>query len=189
MTPPHPTTAILLPPFPLLLTQPLISPLPPPLLPPRLYQNYLGHSKVDHDELYVYPDTKSEQGPGVCIADQAPTPGESGYAEVWANNTCVMYSSGTLYDIWSCEVERLFTPLLQGNHFYVPAGVNATFNCNVNGTGKGLSLEEWQGYGEDVGSTVEKAPSVQTVIEWGRELFRDFPAQSTRREWRRAAAD
>ncbi|CAF1130719.1 unnamed protein product [Rotaria magnacalcarata] len=36
-------------------------------------KNYLGHSKLDHHEIYVYHDTKSSQGIGVCIANQAPS--------------------------------------------------------------------------------------------------------------------
>ena len=55
-------------------------------------KNYLGHSKTDHHELYIYPDVRGSQGPGVCIADQAPQPGQSGWGEIWMDNTCILYA-------------------------------------------------------------------------------------------------
>ena len=81
-------------------------------------KNYLGHSKTDMYELYIYPDTKEAQGVGVCVADQAPQPGVSGWGEVWTNNRCLLYSSPVVYNIWSCEVHALFTPLLANNTIY-----------------------------------------------------------------------
>jgi hypothetical protein len=44
-------------------------------------KNGLGHLKTDHHEIYVYPDTRSSQGTGVCIADQAPSQSSSGWNE------------------------------------------------------------------------------------------------------------
>jgi len=134
-------------------------------------KNYLGHHKTDHHELYIYPDVKDSQGPGVCIADQAPIPGFAGYNEVWTDNRCVMYATGSVYNIWDCDVAQLFTPLLEHNVFYIPDGYNATFNCRVGDADVGLTLEEWQSYGEDIDSRVEPAPSVDVIIQWGREML------------------
>ena len=134
-------------------------------------KNYLGHSKIDRFELYIYPDTKDAQGPGVCIADQAPTRGSSGFDEEWTNNTCVMYNTGSVYNIWSCETTDLFTPYLADNKFYIPAGFNVSFGCNVKGQGQMLNLTAWQALGEDKGSKAYVAPEVSTIIEWGREML------------------
>ena len=56
-------------------------------------KSYLGHSKTDHDELYIYPDVNTQQGTGVCIAyqdDRTPVPG---YDEVWVHNRCALLAS------------------------------------------------------------------------------------------------
>ena len=133
----------------------------------------VGHSKTDEHELYIYPDTKDAQGVGVCIADQAPQPGSSGWGEVWTNNRCLLYSSPVVYNIWYCDVDNLFTPLLANNTIYAPvgAGLNATFVCGRNGSDVELSLEEWQAYGEDLGTKVLPAPEVSEIAQWIRDML------------------
>jgi len=107
------------------------------------------------------------------LADQAPTPGQSGWGEVWTHNRCLLYSSPIVYNIWSCDVDRLFTPLLANNTIYAPvgAGVNATFVCGRNGSDVQLSLKEWQKYGEDLGTVVLPAPEVSEIVQWIRDLL------------------
>ena len=134
-------------------------------------KNYLGHSKTDHHELYLYPDTRDSQGPGVCIADQGVERGLSGWGEVWVNNTCVMYSTGSVYDLWYCETSSLYVPLLADNVFMIPPAYNASFNCNVNGSGVALTLQQWQSYGEDLGSVVVDAPPVETLVQMARDML------------------
>ena len=134
-------------------------------------KNYLGHSKMDHHEIYVYPDTKSSQGTGVCIADQAPSRGSSGWNETWVENTCILYKSPIPYNIWYCDTANLFVPYLASNQIYIPSGSNVAFVCNVNGSSAQLNLEQWQSYGLDKGSTVQTAPDIQTIIQWGREML------------------
>ncbi|CAF1656619.1 unnamed protein product [Adineta ricciae] len=134
-------------------------------------KNYLGHSKTDHNEIYVYPDTKSSQGTGVCIADQAPSKGSSGWNEVWVENTCILYQSPVPYNIWYCDTSNLFVPYLAKNRIYVPVSTQVAFICNVNGSSARLSLDQWQSYGLDLGSTVQSAPNIETIIDWGREIL------------------
>ncbi|CAF1522510.1 unnamed protein product, partial [Adineta steineri] len=136
-------------------------------------KNYLGHSKVDHHEIYVYPDTKSSQGTGVCIADQAPSRGSSGWNEVWIENTCILYNSSVPYNIWNCDTANLFVPSLASNKIYIPSGTQVAFTCNVNGTSAQLSLDQWQSYGLDIGTTVQSAPNIETIIQWGREMLQN----------------
>ena len=104
----------------------------------------------------------------MCIADQAPQPGSSGWGEVWTNNRCLLYASPNVYDIWYCNTQSLFTPLLANNTIYAPAGrgTNVTFSC-----GKALSLEEWQSYGEDLGTTVLPAPETSEIVQWIRDML------------------
>jgi hypothetical protein len=136
-------------------------------------KNYLGHSKTDHHEIYVYPDTKSSQGTGVCIADQAPKRGSSGWNETWIQNTCVLYSSPVPYHIDNCDTASLFVPYLANNSIYIPLGSEVAFTCKVNGHDARLSLQQWQSYGLDLGTIVETAPDIQTIIEWGRKMLQD----------------
>ena len=133
----------------------------------------VGHSKTDMYELYIYPDTRDAQGVGVCIADQSPVPGQSGWDEVWTHNRCLLYSSPVAYNIWSCDVHNLFTPLLANNTIYAPvgAGLNVTFECARNGSDAQLSLAEWQSYGEDFGTQVLPAPEVSQIVQWVRDLL------------------
>ena len=65
-------------------------------------KNFLGHSKTDHHEIYVYPDTR--RGSGVCLADVYPIPGSSGWNESFFQNTCVLYQSRTPYSISYCTL-------------------------------------------------------------------------------------
>jgi hypothetical protein len=41
----------------------------------------------------------------------------------------------------------------------------------VNGTSELLTLEQWQALGLDLGTTVQTAPDIQTIIQWGREML------------------
>ena len=134
-------------------------------------KNYLGHSKTDHNEIYVYPDTKSSQGTGVCIADQAPSPGSSGWNEIWVNNTCVLYQSPVPYNIWNCDTAHLFVPYLANNEIYIPPGSEVAFTCKMNGKDARLNLQQWQSHGLDKGTIVEPAPDIQTIIQWGRNML------------------
>jgi hypothetical protein len=134
-------------------------------------KNYLGHSKIDHHEIYVYPDGKSFQYPGLCMFDVLPDRGSDGWSESWFQNRCVLYWRPVPYDIRACDTANLYVPYLADNKIYIPPGADVEFDCVVNGSSKHLSLEQWQAYGVDAGTTVETAPDIQTIIQWGREML------------------
>ncbi|CAF1010016.1 unnamed protein product [Didymodactylos carnosus] len=135
-------------------------------------KNYLGHSKTDHHEIYVYSDVNGGGfGSNVCLSDYAPTRGSSGWNETWIQNTCVLYQSPVPYNIENCDTANIFVPYLANNKIYIPSGTQVAFTCKVNGSSTRLSLEQWQSYGLDIGTTVQTAPDVQTIIEWGREML------------------
>jgi hypothetical protein len=135
-------------------------------------KNYLGHSKTDHHEIYVYSDL-SEGGFGSknCLNDINPTAGASGWNETWINNICTLYNSSVPYNIGKCDTASLLVPYLANNTIYIPAGTELGFNCKVNGTYKRLTLQQWQSYGLDIGTIVETTPDVQTIIGWGRKML------------------
>jgi hypothetical protein len=66
---------------------------------------------------------------------------------------------------------NLYVPSLANNTIYISPGVNAGFRCKVNGNSTLLSLEQWQAYGLDLGTTVQTAPDIQTIIQWIREML------------------
>ncbi|CAF3264826.1 unnamed protein product [Rotaria socialis] len=135
-------------------------------------KNYLGHSKTDHHEIYVFPDAnQSDFINSTCLRDTAAQRGSSGWNEVWINNTCVLFKSSVPYHIQGCDTSDLFVPLLMSNQIYVPSGTQVAFVCKVNGTTKKLTLKQWNSYGLDLGTTINTTPDVQDIIEWGREML------------------
>jgi hypothetical protein len=135
-------------------------------------KNYLGHSKTDHHEIYVYSDANSgDFGSNVCMGDYSPARGSSGWNETWVENTCTLYNSSVPYNIGYCDTASLYVPYLANNTIYIPSGSEVAFICNVNGTSARLNLQQWQSYGLDIGTIVETAPDIQTIIEWGRKML------------------
>ena len=135
-------------------------------------KNYLGHSKIDHHEIYVYSDANAgDFGSNVCLGDYKPTRDSSGWNETWILNICVLYQRSIPYNIENCDIADLFVPYLASNKIYVPSGTQVAFVCNVNGSSTQFTLEQWQSYGLDTGTTVQSAPNVQTIIEWGRRML------------------
>jgi hypothetical protein len=120
----------------------------------------MGHSKLDHHEIYVYPSA--------CIHTWGPG---LGWNESWVENTCVLRSRPVPYNFLNCNTANLTVPYFANNKIYIPNGTDVGFNCTVNGTSKLLTLEQWQAYGLDLGTTVETAPDIQTIIEWGRKML------------------
>ena len=135
-------------------------------------KNYLGHSTIDHHEIYVYSDQGSAAfDSNNCLNEYGVSRTSSGWNEVWVNNTCVLYQNSTPYYLDKCDTSDLFLPYLASNRIYVPSGLQAVFPCKVNGKIQNLDLQQWQSYGLDLGTTVETTPDVQTVIEWGRKML------------------
>jgi hypothetical protein len=132
-------------------------------------KNFLGHSKIDHHEIYVYPDTR--RGNGSCFGDYHPLPGSSGFNETWIQNICVLYESQVPYDIRNCSTTNLFVPYFANNTIYTAPGKDVAFNCTVNGTSTLLNLKQWQALGLDLGTTAQTAPNMQTIIQWGRKML------------------
>ncbi|CAF1254726.1 unnamed protein product [Rotaria sordida] len=135
-------------------------------------KNYLGHSKTDHHEIYVYSDANQGGfGSDSCLGDYAPSRGSSGWNETWINNTCILYNSSIPYNIDRCDTADLFVPYLASNKIYIPSETQVAFICKVNGSSARLSLDQWNSYGLDLGTSVQTTPDIETIIEWGREML------------------
>jgi hypothetical protein len=135
-------------------------------------KNYLGHSKTDHHEIYVYSDANSGVlGHGVCLGDHDPRRGFSGWNETWIHNICTLYNTSVPYNIGNCDTDSLLVPYLANNTIYIPSDTEVAFICKVNGTQARLNLQQWQSYGLDIGTIVETTPDVETIIQWGREML------------------
>jgi hypothetical protein len=135
-------------------------------------KNYLGHSKTDHHEIYVYADANSGAfGSNACIDDGKPVRNVSGWNETWIQNTCILYNSSVPYHIDNCDTTDLLVPYLANNTIYIPSGTEVAFICNVSGITTRLNLQQWQSYGLDIGTIIETTPDVQTIIEWGRKML------------------
>ena len=133
-------------------------------------KNYLGNSKMDHHEIYVYSDASAGGfGSGNCLNDYDPRPGLSGWNETWIDNICTLYSSSLPYNIGNCNTADLYVPYLANNTIYVPSGTQAAFTC---GSAR-LTLQQWQSYGLDIGTIVQTTPDVQTIIDWGRKMLQN----------------
>jgi len=130
-------------------------------------QNYLGHSKEDRFELWIYPDSRSAEGAGQCIEDQGVERGVSGWGEVWMNCTCAMYSSSQIYAFTGCDIKNLYVPYLASNTFIMPKAADPVINCGNDN----LSLAQWQQYGQDIGSIVKQSVSVSDIIVMASEML------------------
>ena len=155
-------------------------------------KSYLGHSKTDHDELYIYPDVNTQQGTGVCIAYQDDRTPQPGYDEVWVSNRCALLDSQRVYTVSYCNTSDLLVPRLANNTIYAPSGrgTEVVFVCNdAAGNEVHMNLTQWQALGQDEGTIVQPSPSLQQLIQWGRDMVKgaakeEEQQRTTRREER-----
>jgi len=143
------------------------------------YKNHLGNSKTVTNNLYVYPDAVqgySDDGkfgkylyrPFCQNSDGSSiTELPSGWDEVWTNNTCVITHSAVYYND-KCNVAHLkgLVPFTANNHFYTADGT-VVITCGK----EKLTLAEYQKLGYDIGSVVDKLPSNEQIISWGKQLL------------------
>ena len=92
-----------------------------------------------------------------------------GYGHVWTNNSCaVLDTRGEyFYNLWECDLRDLSNtiPLLAGNDFYGAGQFEASCQMQI------FNLQQWQELGYDVGSRQLPPASLDTMLDWGRELF------------------
>jgi len=126
-------------------------------------KNFLGHTKTNHHQLFVYADVHPGYGQPVCLQDDS----DHNYDDHWYQNQCILLSHNVPYDISYCNPNNLgeISPP-QNNTFYTPDGT-ISFKCGSTA----YSLQQWQQLGFDQGSTIQKTPDVSTVIQWGKQVL------------------
>ena len=127
-------------------------------------KNFLGHSKRNDHQLFVYADLHPGYGQPVCFQDDS---GEN-YDAVWSDNRCLLLQTFTPYYIAYCDPSRpQDIPTHNRNQFYTP-DASLNFSCGS----AYYTLQQWQRFsGQDADSTVAKTPDVDTVIGWGNQIL------------------
>ena len=140
------------------------------------FKNYLGHSKIVQNNVYVYPDAnhsslsigKFFSKPFCAVSHGANSDDTtSGWGEKWTNNTCII-GNPDVYQFGSCKLNEKdgLIPFTAYNRFYAP-NKHIYIVCQ----NKHLSLQEFQKQGYDIGSTVEDPVDTATIIKWGKDLL------------------
>ena len=132
-----------------------------------------GHSKRTFGNLFVYPDLSDLCG-GTCASG-------AGYENTFTNNTCITqsarpYSQGRnlgtkIAGYQDCDPSRnwsreLPSPLAAGNRFLTSTG-NASFSCGR----AAWTLAEAQAHGYDVGSRVDRTPSLAEIVAMAEDIL------------------
>ena len=135
-------------------------------------KNYLGHSKVTTNNMYIYPGAPIDAYPNPyyhcanSFSTSRELPQASGWDEVFSDNICIT-GNPNIYK-FSCT--------LTDNAGLVPMSANNTFYAHnayvyVFCDGEELSLEKYQEMGYDVDSVVMNLPSNEEIIKWAKQML------------------
>eukprot|EP01083_Nonionella_stella_P003656 10523_1 len=116
-----------------------------------LKNDFGGHTNYHTNNVYAYVNNAWSF---CCI---------SGSNDRFINNSVVLKNNGGYNS--NCNLPKGTDGMIvQNNSIYNPSGL-------IMGTGNvcGVSFDEWQAKGNDVGTTIKKVPSDQTIIQMGRQ--------------------
>jgi hypothetical protein len=126
-------------------------------------KNYLGHSKRNIGQLFVYSDLHPGYGFPGCQVDFT----DDNYGSMWSYSKCILRGEEVPYDIQYCNPKNMSqVPPHVENVIYTPSG-HAVFQCGKSN----FTLAEWQALGMDNGTTEAMTPAVETIVGWGRALL------------------
>ncbi len=142
------------------------------------YKNYLGHSHVVQNNVYVAPD--SDQTVSVdpmfdrrpyCAVSNGSTIGSSasGWGEVWTDNICIINSS-EIYRFRVCSpLDNIadLIPFTANNTFYTFDPSKVFVTCEATN----YTLMEFQDMGYDLGSQVHQMLDNSAIIKLGRLIL------------------
>ena len=115
--------------------------------------DFNGHDNHHFDNLYAFI------GKGMGICGNLPA-----HEDKFYNNRVIQLSSGAPYS-FDCSCMKTKTcPQIHDNKIFTPDGT-------ISGKVCGMDMAALQKAGIDVGSSVQKHPSDETVISWARELL------------------
>eukprot|EP01065_Artemidia_motanka_P041141 TRINITY_DN527_c0_g1_i1.p1 TRINITY_DN527_c0_g1~~TRINITY_DN527_c0_g1_i1.p1 ORF type:complete len:911 (+),score=322.25 TRINITY_DN527_c0_g1_i1:58-2790(+) len=142
------------------------------------FKNYLGNRKSATGNAYIYPDAVRSAPPPTgkldgffikpfCANSDGQSLHQSGWGETWADNACFIKSTD-VYEYGSCTTSQVkqLVPLSKNNSFYVTDGA-PVFKCGSSS----MSLSQWQGLGEDVGSTAHGAVSATEMVSIAKRFL------------------
>eukprot|EP00051_Salpingoeca_urceolata_P012843 m.160025 g.160025 ORF g.160025 m.160025 type:complete len:806 (+) comp17617_c0_seq1:93-2510(+) len=121
-------------------------------------KNFLGHSKVSQNNLYVEVDAN---GFKACALDDS-----LGANDLFINNKCTT-NTGVMYYYSKCNPSNLnaTVDVTYNNQFYTAQPLH--FTCSK----KQFTLKEYQQAGYDHGSTENPLPSLPTLLQWAEQLL------------------
>ena len=129
-------------------------------------KNYLGHSKRNEKNYYIYADLGASP---ICMVDDS-----SNAQDTFINNTCIHQNGGVYmwqhYNGcagWHPNLNKS-VEITANNSFFTLDG-QIHLNCGQAGTP--WSLAQYQAKGYDLGSTVTTLPSTERVVGWAARLF------------------
>ena len=138
-------------------------------------KNYLGHSKRNIGQLFVFADLHPGYGFPGCQNDFT----DDNYDSAWSYNRCILLHEQVPYAISYCNPNNMSgVPPHVGNAIYTPNG-HTVFQCGHSN----LTLVEWQALGMDRNTTEAITPDVDTVIDWGRALLYSHATEELDRPW------
>ena len=135
-------------------------------------KNYLGHSKVTSNNMYIYPGAPIDAYPNPyyhcanSFSTSRELPQASGWDEVFSDNICIT-GNPNIYK-FSCTLSDNagLVPMSANNTFYAPNAYVYVF-CD----GVELPLERYQEIGYDVDSVVMDIPSNEEIIKWAKQML------------------
>ena len=135
-------------------------------------KNYLGHSKITSNNMYIYPGAPIDAYPNPyyhcanSFGTSRELPQPSGWDEVFVDNTCII-GNPDIYK-FSCTLtdNAGLVPMSANNEFYAP-NAHVYVICER----MELPLERYQEMGYDVDSVVMNLPSNEEVIKWAKQML------------------
>merc|ERR1712224_297546 len=100
-----------------------------------------------------------------------PSAKASGYGEVYAENKCILDGKqNSVYSYGNCNPQELDGTVDRSynNTFYIDGGLQ---KFRVVCGKVSFNMSEYQEKGYDVGSTVEKIPGTDEILDWARALL------------------
>lgn len=148
-------------------------------------KNYLGREKTDSNSLYLFPDL------GVMSTQCYFSDGNvvhAGWDEVYANNTCILFSGQYITDQGSCDEHNVTgtVTFAKGNRYYLNTSTlaigGAKWCCGTCPDDLDapadvespplFNLSSWQAFGEEAGSTVTYGlPTPAEVVTMAKDVL------------------
>ena len=126
-------------------------------------KSYKGHSKLCSSNFILYPGNELRSAPGAPLCQTC----DSGYFanSQFDGNDCIT-NGGVPYTTRFCTQPYNHSFYFTAdNRFYSTSGNWSFPSCNQS------SLQEWQSYGKDLGSSVSTVPDISDLIAMAEQVL------------------